>query len=225
MDRDDTRGGAPRITETPTILGAGVSQNRNATPCVKTSAGEARSGTGRERERDTMTAANGDSRAAACVSVAWLVLMNKPFFPLMAWVLIGPGAATRSLAALAVAPLYVCVPWLARRSGYAARLALPLVGLADTLAAVKAFGPGSGAGLYLVACGALAIVGFSAREATTARALVVAMWVAWVAIARGWLGAPLEVWPADDLAGFFALNAWCAASLAAFVGLRFATCD
>ena len=115
-----------------------------------------------------------DRRTAACVAVAWLVLINKPLYPLTVWLLIGAEAATRSLAALAIAPLYAAVLWLAPRSGYGARVALPLVGLADTAIAAKAFGSGSGAELYLIACGALAVVSFSAREALTSRALVIA---------------------------------------------------
>jgi hypothetical protein len=165
-----------------------------------------------------------DSRTAASVSVAWLVLINKPLFPVAVWVLIGADAATRSLAALAIAPLYAAIPWLARRSGYLARVALPLAGLADTMIDVKVFGPGSGAQFYLVACGLLAIVGFSAREAMTARALVIAAYAAFVLVYAG-LGAPIENWPPEDLARFFALNAFSAASLAAFIGLRFATVE
>ncbi len=109
-------------------------------------------------------AAGSDGRTAACVAVAWLVLINKPLYPLTVWVLIGAEAATRSLAALAIAPLYAAVLWLAPRSGYGARVALPLVGMADTMIAAKVFGPGSGAELYFIACGALAVVSFSAQR-------------------------------------------------------------
>jgi hypothetical protein len=165
-----------------------------------------------------------DGRTAACVAVAWLVLINKPLYPLTIWALIGAEAATRSLAALAIAPLYAGVLWLAPRSGYGARVALPLVGLADTMIAAKAFGSGSGAELYLIACGALAVVGFSAREATTSRAIVVTVYAAFILLQIE-LGAPVEVWPPADLSRFFALNAYSAASLAAFVGLRFATAE
>ena len=176
-----------------------------------------------DRGRDNV-AGRLDGRTSASVAVAWLVLINKPLFPLTVWALIGAEAATRSLAALAIAPLYAVVLWLAPRSGYAARVALPLVGLADTVIAAKAFGPGSGADLYLIACGALAVVVFSAREARTAQAMVVAVYGAFFLI-RGLLGAPFEVWPPADLDRFFTLNAVSAVSLAAFVGLRFAAVE
>ncbi|MGO9419715.1 hypothetical protein [Roseiarcus sp.] len=156
-----------------------------------------------------------------CESVAWLVLTNKPLYPLTIWAFIGPEAAVRSLAVLAVAPLYAAILWLARRFPYGARVALPLVGLADTILAAKVFGPGSGAELFLVACGALAVVGFSGREATTARVLVMVVYASFI-LALGRLGAPLEAWPPDELARLFVVNAYSAASLAAFVGLRFA---
>ena len=44
-----------------------------------------------------MSAPN-DARTAACVSTAWLMLINKPVYPLYVWLLIGGDAATRSLA-------------------------------------------------------------------------------------------------------------------------------
>ncbi len=165
-----------------------------------------------------------ESRTAACVSVAWLVLINKPLYPLAIWALIGADAATRSLTTLTLAPLFAAVPWLARRTGYGARVALPLAGLADTMFDAKVFGPASGTALFLVACGALAMVGFPAREARTARALVIAVFAAFVLL-YGWPGAPLQAWPADDLQRLSVLNAWSAASLAAFIGLRFAAAD
>lgn len=165
-----------------------------------------------------------DGRTGACVAVAWLVLINKPLYPLTVWALIGAEAATRSLAALAIAPLYAAILWLAPRSGYGARVALPLVGLADTTIAAKVFGSASGAELYFIACGALAVVGFSAREAMTSRALVIAVYAAFI-LFHTFGGAPFQAWPPADLARFFTLNAYSAASLTAFIGLRFATVE
>jgi hypothetical protein len=164
----------------------------------------------------------GEPRTAACESVARLVLINKPLYPLTIWAFIGPEAAMRSLAVLAVAPLYAAILWLARRFPYGARVALPLAGLADTIVAAKVFGPGSGAEFFLIACGALAAVGFSGREATTTRALVIVVYASFM-LAHGRLGAPLQAWPAEELARLFVVNAYGAASLAAFIGLRFAT--
>ena len=163
-----------------------------------------------------------DARTAACVSTAWILLINKPIYPLYVWALIGADAATRSLATLALAPLYAAAPFLARRSALGARIALPLVGLADTVYATKLMGGETGTELFLVACGLLAIVGFSAREATIARALVIVVFLACVGL-HGRYGAPLQAWRPDEAASLFTLNFYGAASLAAFIGLRFAT--
>ncbi len=42
-----------------------------------------------------------DSRTAACVSTSWIILANKPLYPLTVWVLLGAHAAALSLAMLA----------------------------------------------------------------------------------------------------------------------------
>jgi hypothetical protein len=155
-----------------------------------------------------------DSRTAACVSTSWIILANKPLYPLTVWFLVGAHAAALSLATLALAPLYGLVPHLAKRSFWGARLALPLVGLCDTLCNTKLFGAGAGT--------ELAIVGFSAKDAIASRALVVVVYCIYLGL-HGRYGAPLQNWSAAEQAGLFPLNAFSAASLTAFIGLRFAT--
>jgi len=163
-----------------------------------------------------------DARAATCVSTAWLILINKPIYPLYVWALIGADAATRSLATLALTPLYAALPALARRSPRGARIALPLIGLADTLYATKLMGAETGAELFLVACGLLAVVGFPAREATTSRSLVIVIYLALLGL-HGRYGPPLQAWPAEQAASLFMLNMYGAASLSAYIALRFAS--
>ena len=162
-----------------------------------------------------------DARTAACVSTAWLILINKPMYPIYVWALIGADAAGRSLATLALAPFYAAAPFLARRSPFGARIALPLIGLADTLYATKVIGAETGAELFLAPCGLLAIVGFWAREARIARALVLVVYLACVCL-HGRYGAALLPSMEDETARFFTLNLYAAASLAAYIGLRFA---
>jgi hypothetical protein len=162
-----------------------------------------------------------DAHTAACVSTAWLILINKPVYPIYVWALIGADAATRSLATLTLAPLYAAVLALARRSSRSARIALPLVGLADTVYATKLIGPDSGTESFFVACGLLGIVGFSAPEARISRALVLVVFF-FFAVLHGRYGAPLQAWTADEAASLVTLNLYAAASLAAFIGLRFA---
>lgn len=162
-----------------------------------------------------------DPRTAACISVAWIIFINKPFYPLYVWGLIGPHAVVSSLGTLAGAPFYAALPFLARRSGYWARVALPIVGLIDTLYATKLLGPASGTELFLLPCALLAIVGFPAREYRAARALIVTIFIAFFAF-HGRYGAPLQEFAPADAATLFNLNAFAVASLTAFIGLRFA---
>ncbi len=83
-------------------------------------------------------------------------------------------------------------------------------------------GAETGPELFLFACGLLAIVGFSAREATISRSLVIVVYLALLGL-HGRYGPPLEEWPAQQAASLFMLNMYGAASLAAYIGLRFAT--
>jgi hypothetical protein len=162
-----------------------------------------------------------DARTRACVSTAWLLLVNKPIYPLYVWALIGADAAIRSIATLALAPLYAGLLLLAPRSALGARIGLPLVGLADTIYATKLMGPDAGTEAFFVDCALLAIVGFHRGEAAIARGLVILVFVAFVAL-HGRYGSPWQAWTAEEAAGLSLLNVYGAASLAAFIGLRFA---
>ena len=96
-----------------------------------------------------------DARTSESVATAWIILANKPVYPLYVWWFAGEGVLA-STATMLTAPLYAAVILIARRSGFAARLALPLFGLADTLFATKLFGSPSGSGAFP---GALRVVG------------------------------------------------------------------
>ena len=162
-----------------------------------------------------------DSRTAASVATAWIVVVNKPLYPLYVWFLIGGHAAVLALATLAFVPLYAAIPYVAKRTGWGARLALPLVGLGDTLYATKTMGAGAGTELFLFVCVLLAIVGFAAREAIASRALIVVVYLVALAL-HGRYGGPLQAWTAEEQAALLPLNVVSVASLTAFIGLRFA---
>ncbi|WP_348531808.1 hypothetical protein [Rhizobium sp. 16-449-1b] len=87
----------------------------------------------------------------ATVTVAWVIVFNKPFYPVYVWSLVGSGV-TASFGTLLSAPLFLAITFLARRSPFAARIALPLIGTFDTLFETKLFGSASGTELYFAAC-------------------------------------------------------------------------
>jgi hypothetical protein len=160
-----------------------------------------------------------EARASASVATAWIILANKPVYPLYVWWFAGEGALA-STATMLAAPLYAAVILLARRSGFAARLALPLVGLADTLFATKLFGAASGTELFLLPCALLAVLAFDENESRWSRGLAVAIGAIF-AISHGRFGAPLYEWSAQSLVRLAEVNAYAVASLGVFIALRF----
>ena len=172
---------------------------------------------------DAAVAIRPDPLASAGAAVAWVVLANKPIYPVTIWWFVG-GGFEASLATLIAAPFYAAVPFLATRAPFAARVATPAVGLADTLLATKVFGAGSGAELFLFACGLLAALSFRPHEVWWSRGLIGLIFVAFVAMRLGG-GAALYALPPDQLGRLLGLNIFSAASLFAFIGLRFAGAD
>ena len=53
-----------------------------------------------------------DELTQASVTVAWVIIANKPFYPLYIWWLVGSGVAV-SLWSLVAVPFFLLVPWLA----------------------------------------------------------------------------------------------------------------
>lgn len=158
---------------------------------------------------------------AASVTTAWVVVANKPFYPLYIWWLVGSGVRT-SLWTLAATPLFAALPWLARRSPLAARAGLPLAGLADTAFSTLMFGESSGVEAFLIPCAALAALSFEASEVWVSRGLTALIFLSFGAL-RYAAPAGVSPWPAADLAALVNLNLYSAAALTAFVGLRFAS--
>lgn len=162
-----------------------------------------------------------DERAQACLAVVWIILANKPLYPLYVWWLLGYDDAIRSLGTLFAAPGFAALIWLARRHAFAMRQGLVWLGLVDTLWATKWFGPAGGTELFLAPCALLAMQGFRASEAIWSRALVIVVFVAFVAL-HGRYGDPFVAMSLAAPAALFNLNAYAVASLIAFIGLRFA---
>ena len=160
-------------------------------------------------------AAHPDPATAAANGVALVVGGNGPFYP--AYIaLIEPAAAQLALWTMLASPLFLAIPWLSRRSGLAARLALPLVGLGNTLWCTALLGAGSGVGLFVLPC--LVLAGLLWRE----RLAMLAMLGLGLAVQQAVLR-----WPWPSLAGLSAaqqdalvlLNTSSVGTLLAFLAL------
>jgi hypothetical protein len=158
--------------------------------------------------------------ASASATTAWVIVANKPFYPLYVWWLVGDHVAT-SLWTLAAWPLFLAVALYAASWPLAARIALPLAGLADTGFSDLMFGAGSGVEAFFVPCAALAALSFLEGEAWVSRALTATVFVAFMG-ARYLAPAGLQPWPDAEAHTLVNLNLYSAASLTAFIGLRFA---
>lgn len=160
-----------------------------------------------------------DDLTAAALAVVWLILLNKPFYPLYVWWFVGEGVAA-SCATLLAVPLYAGVLLLARYSALGARIALPLVGLADTLFAVKLFGAASGAELFFAPLALIAALSFHAGERRWGGAVLLLLYVVFIAM-HGRYGSPLHVWSAEALVNLATLNTFSVASLMLYLGWRY----
>lgn len=164
-------------------------------------------------------AAKPDELTRASVTVAWVIIANKPFYPIYVWWLVGSGTQA-SLGTLVSVPFFLLVPFLASRSPLRARAALPLVGTVDTLFETKLFGYVSGTELFLAPCMMLVALSFHAAEAWWQRGMAALVFIAFV-VAHGRLGEALHVWNKDELGTLFSINVFAVASLMAFIAIRY----
>lgn len=158
-------------------------------------------------------------RIDGVVAVAWLIVVNKPFFPLWIWWFVGSGTAAACLTVSSM-PAFLAIAMLGRRHSLAARVALPLLGAVDTVFATKLFGAASGAELFFVPCLLLAVVGFDRREGRWAKATVVALFSAFV-VTHGRLGAAWGPWSLEEAARLSEIMVVSVALLSVFVAWRF----
>ena len=161
-----------------------------------------------------------DPLVSAVRAVAWLILANKPVYPVYVWWFAGSGVLASTLTA-ASAPLWLVLAWAGPRAPRLLRAGVPLLGMVDTLLATKLFGAASGTELFFAPCLLLAAVSFRMDETRISRALVAALYVVVVA-AHGRYGAPWHDWPPDQLSRLLDVNALAVASLCAFIGWKFA---
>lgn len=161
-----------------------------------------------------------DALTLATVTVAWVIVANKPFYPPTIWWIIGNGVEAAWLSALS-APFFLAIPFIARHSPLAARIALPVIGTLDTIFETKLFGKGSGTELFFAACIMLVATSFRASERIWQIGLTGFVFASFLAT-RYLIGDALHIWSEADLAKLFNLNAFAVACLTAFIALRHA---
>ena len=96
--------------------------------------------------------------------VAFIIGTHLPFWPLYVLWAAGPQALPTALLTLALAPVFVAIPLLSRRSGLLGRIAMLLLGIANTVFTIWVLGEESGTAFFLIPCGALASILFRRAE-------------------------------------------------------------
>jgi hypothetical protein len=165
-------------------------------------------------------ASSNDPLAAAVVTITWLIVLNKPIYPLYVWYFVGDGVAVSALSVLAV-PFYAAVLLIARRSSLAARVAFVAVATLDTICETKLFGDAAATELFLAPAALIAALSFRADESRWTKGILAALYVVFLA-AHDHLGAAIHAWTDEQLAHLRAINIFAVASLTVFVGWKFA---
>lgn len=161
-----------------------------------------------------------DPLTQATVTIAWVICLNKPFYPVYVWYLVGDGVVA-SLGSLLAAPVFLAIPFIARRWPIIARISLPIVGAFDTLFETKLFGESSGTELFFGACIMLAAVTFRTKEKWIQRTVTAVVFAIFL-LSRRIGGPPFHGWSDTDLAVLRDLNIFAAACLMVLIAIRYA---
>ncbi|MCO6185264.1 hypothetical protein [Rhizobium sp. L1K21] len=161
-----------------------------------------------------------DTLVASATSVAWIIALNKPVYPAYVWFLAEDYFRVSLLTALSL-PLFAALPFIARKSGFAARAGIVAIGMIDTTFISFALGFETGAWMFLLPCFMLAHGLFYEHEKWPARIAAAFGYVAFLMIFYLKDYAIAGEIPVEQTTALFAVNAVGAASLAAFIVLRF----
>ena len=161
-----------------------------------------------------------DPLTAASITIAWVVALNKPFYPLYVWWLTGDGVASSPTAVVA-APFFALVAVMGKRNPLAVRLGVPIIGMIDTVLAGLFMGQASGTELYFAPCMMLVALNFHAREKWLQRGIAVAGFAAFALLHGQAPLIPLS-WDATETGMLLKLNLFSVASLMTFIALRYA---
>jgi hypothetical protein len=161
-----------------------------------------------------------DARTEATVTIAWVIIVNKPFYPFYIWWLVGDGVGTSAIT-LAAIPLFLAIPLMARKSPFSARLALPMIATVDTVFESILFGRASATLLFLAPCMALTLVSFQPGEKWWQRAVACIIFVCFT-ICWWVLKDPVFPWTGHQISTLLSINVFAVASLMTFIGVRYA---
>jgi len=163
-------------------------------------------------------AAHDDPLTAASNFIALLVASNQPLYPLYIYETVSDAIGV-SFFTLLSTPLFLAVPWVARRHSVAGRALLPIAGFANTALSTKLFGVASGVELFLIPCMIIATLSFHGKERFIGFSL--AAIAALLFIFRDGYGVPLHLYSQEEYAHFLRLNAFSAGSLIFLASLTF----
>lgn len=164
--------------------------------------------------------ANADPLTAAANLTSLVLAWNTPFYPLYLWWVAGPSVFPAALLTLCSTPFWACVPALSRKSGLAARAALPLVGMANIVFCTKLLGEATGAEMMYAPCILLACVLSRPRERWLMLP-VAALPIVLFFVLHGHYGAPIDACTPAQSAAILSLNAGSLGTLSLFLGLVF----
>lgn len=169
-------------------------------------------------------AAHDDPLAAAANWIALVVAWNQPFYPLYLWAAVGADKIAPSFLTFLSTPFFLAVPAVARRHPLAARVMLPLTGIANGVLSTKAFGVGSGVEIFLLPCALIGAALFRPSERALGLAVVVLCAGAYF-IPDRLFGQPLAAYGAADNKAMTGLNVLSAATLIVFIGLLLSSAE
>lgn len=149
--------------------------------------------------------------------VAILIGTHLPFWPLYVRWSAGAQAFPSAYLTMALAPVFLVIPLVARRSGFLGRVATPVAGIANTVFTVWILGANSGTALFLAPCTALAAISFRRSERWLMLVLTILPLVVFYALRHVPL-APLHRYDAEAAKQLFNLNVISVSVLAAAFG-------
>ncbi len=138
-------------------------------------------------------AAHPDPLVEANNWVALTIGSHLPFWPLYVTGIAGSEAWPSALLTIALTPFFLAIPLIARRSGFASRIAMPVFGIVNTIFTMWVLGINSGTEVFLVPCAALAAIVFRRSERWLMLCLTMAPLLIWWA---------LQTWPLPVLQEF-----------------------